>query len=306
MERQTEAASEGPWEPVPHVHGSSGCHCLSYDDPVVGWSIDHRTALDCDDIVAARSDEGQTNGFRQALASCDNGPLLTFEDATFATKARTDMPRLLAEVRLLRDVLADAQTVFEYIKSVHPPIRGEGDSQWCEVCSQEEHQPQPTGWWIPWPCPTVVAVTRFLSRLTIDGEIADACARQQEPDGTGLTESDIDHMMNDAEPAEAVSLSTFQVWPLSRVLEEIRCGSKDWSWEEEWADLDRRHADTAYLTTLEKQIKTNGITDPVLIGSDGRLWDGHHRLRLAVRLGVGYVPVEVIPQISAEPLKDAR
>lgn len=90
-----------------------------------------------------------------------------------------------------------------------------------------------------------------------------------------------------------------EVWPLKRVLAEVQCGSRDWTWEEEWADLDRRHAETGYLAKLEQQIRENGITMPVLIGSDGRLWDGHHRLRIAVRLGIDYVPVEITP--SAEP-----
>jgi ParB-like chromosome segregation protein Spo0J len=89
--------------------------------------------------------------------------------------------------------------------------------------------------------------------------------------------------------------SDLQVWPLARVLKDARCGSEDWSWEEEWADLDRRHAETGYLDTLEAQIRESGITVPVLIGSDGRLWDGHHRLRIAVRVGIGYVPVEIVP-----------
>jgi hypothetical protein len=84
-----------------------------------------------------------------------------------------------------------------------------------------------------------------------------------------------------------------EVWPLQRVLTEVRCGSQDWTWEEEWADLDQRHEETGYLVKLEQQIRENGITMPVLIGSDGRLWDGHHRLRIAVRLGIGYVPVEL-------------
>lgn len=87
----------------------------------------------------------------------------------------------------------------------------------------------------------------------------------------------------------------FQVWPLHRVLTEVAVGSGDWSWAEEWADLDERHASTGYLDHLEQQIRQNGITIPVLIGSDGRLWDGHHRLRIAVRLGIGYVPVEIVP-----------
>ncbi|MFD8710376.1 ParB N-terminal domain-containing protein [Streptomyces anulatus] len=86
-----------------------------------------------------------------------------------------------------------------------------------------------------------------------------------------------------------------QVWPLTRVLTKVRCGSQDWTWDEEWADLDQRHAESGYLDRLEQEIKTRGITMPVLIGSDGRIWDGHHRLRIAVRLGIGYVPVEITP-----------
>jgi hypothetical protein len=91
-----------------------------------------------------------------------------------------------------------------------------------------------------------------------------------------------------------------EVWPLNRVLTEVRCGSQDWTWDEEWADLDQRHEETGYLLKLEQQIRENGITMPVLIGTDGRLWDGHHRLRIAVRLGIGYVPVEL-----ADPGADA-
>ena len=95
------------------------------------------------------------------------------------------------------------------------------------------------------------------------------------------------------EQAAEVAPYDLQVWPLARILAEVRCGSEDWTWDEEWADLDRRHVETGYLDRLEKEIKANGITMPVLIGTDGRLWDGHHRLRIAVRLGIGYVPVEV-------------
>ena len=93
----------------------------------------------------------------------------------------------------------------------------------------------------------------------------------------------------------------FQVWPIKRILAEVRCGSKDWPWEDEWADLARRHAETGYLDRLAEQIAENGITMPVLIGSDGRLWDGHHRLCVAVRLGIGYVPVEIVPSEREQP-----
>lgn len=83
---------------------------------------------------------------------------------------------------------------------------------------------------------------------------------------------------------------TPQLWPLQRILAEVRCGSQDWTWDDEWADLDQRHPEK--LAVLEQSIKTEGITTPLLIGSDGRLWDGHHRLRIAVRLGIPHAPVE--------------
>ena len=106
--------------------------------------------------------------------------------------------------------------------------------------------------------------------------------------------------------ADDVRPSDIQVWPLTRVLTDVRCGSQDWTWDEEWADLDRRHAETGYLDRLEQEIKTRGITMPVLIGSDGRLWDGHHRLRIAVRTDIPYVPVEVVRRKQDAALERAR
>jgi len=43
-------------------------------------------------------------------------------------------------------------------RAIHQPVAGEGDTQWCQVCAQEERQPQPVGWWVPFPCPTVQAL----------------------------------------------------------------------------------------------------------------------------------------------------
>lgn len=115
----------------------------------------------------------------------------------------------------------------------------------------------------------------------------------------------VDRVAAETPPAE--TQAELQVWPLRRILTEVRCGSKDWSWEEEWADLARRHAETGYLDRLADQISENGITMPVLVGTDGRLWDGHHRLCIAVRLGIGYVPVEVVrPVVEAQPGKDTE
>ncbi len=113
--------------------------------------------------------------------------------------------------------------------------------------------------------------------------------------------------MADETPQQPETAAPLQVWPLTRVLTEVRCGSQDWTWDEEWADLDRRHAETGYLDKLGRDIRANGITMPVLIGTDGRLRDGHHRLRLAVRLGIGYVPVELTaPAAVAQPDEEAK
>lgn len=96
-----------------------------------------------------------------------------------------------------------------------------------------------------------------------------------------------------------------EIWPLARILAEVAVGSCDWSWEEEWADLGERHAEDNYLAELEQQIRERGITTPVLIGNDGRLWDGHHRLCVAVEVGIECVPVEIVgpaPERAPQPL----
>ncbi|MCX4809039.1 ParB N-terminal domain-containing protein [Streptomyces sp. NBC_01239] len=138
------------------------------------------------------------------------------------------------------------------------------------------------------------SVAKTGARAAIEWRVAAALVRRMAVEAQQQTET----------PADV------QVWPLQRILAEVRCGSQDWTWDEEWTDLDRRHVETGYLAKLEQQIRENGITMPVLIGSDGRLWDGHHRLRIAVRLGIDYVPVEVTqPAVAAAvaaPCLDAR
>ncbi len=53
--------------------------------------------------------------------------------------------------KVLRDRIAKAI-------ALHQPIGGDG-GPYCETCTQEEKQPQPVGWWVPFPCPTVQALT---------------------------------------------------------------------------------------------------------------------------------------------------
>ena len=54
----------------------------------------------------------------------------------------------------------------ERVLALHKPIAGDG-GPYCETCTQEERQPQPVGWWVPWPCPTVQALDE-LRRLAAE------------------------------------------------------------------------------------------------------------------------------------------
>ena len=55
----------------------------------------------------------------------------------------------------------------------------------------------------------------------------------------------------------------------------------DWLWSV--------HRDQT-LALMDKVRADGGIRFPVLIGTDGRLWDGHHRVAVALALGID-VPV---------------
>lgn len=70
-----------------------------------------------------------------------------------------------------------------------------------------------------------------------------------------------------------------------------RVGSGDWSWEEEGRLLrSPANAHTSHLTELIEE--AGAITDPVLLGTDGRVWDGHHRVVIAEMLGIP-IPYEL-------------
>lgn len=48
-----------------------------------------------------------------------------------------------------------------------------------------------------------------------------------------------------------------------------------------------------YQKNLEAYLRERGcVEQPVCLGSDGRVWDGHHRIVAAHRLGFETIPVE--------------
>lgn len=65
-------------------------------------------------------------------------------------------------------------------------------------------------------------------------------------------------------------------------------GELGWEYEFNWM----RSEHSAKVSELTLSVLQNGIREPLLIGDDGRLWDGHHRLYVAYFLGFTHVPVK--------------
>lgn len=63
---------------------------------------------------------------------------------------------------------------------------------------------------------------------------------------------------------------------LAELLATVKPGSRDWSWQQEAINI--IHYDAIHMALLIESIQVYGQQRPVVIGSDGRLWDGHHRV----------------------------
>lgn len=68
-------------------------------------------------------------------------------------------------------------------------------------------------------------------------------------------------------------------------------------WEAEFDWLRSHHADR--LAQLRAAVEAEGrIVEPVQVGPDGRVWDGHHRVMVAHDLGL---PVPVVVVVEQRP-----
>lgn len=81
--------------------------------------------------------------------------------------------------------------------------------------------------------------------------------------------------------------------PLSHILTFWRPGSSDWSWSDEYTDL----IGQAVTAAVRARVNSEGFGfhdhfAPVLLGSDNRVWDGHHRIILAIEQAVPSLMVE--------------
>lgn len=87
--------------------------------------------------------------------------------------------------------------------------------------------------------------------------------------------------------------------PTSTVLERWHPGSQPhpWTWDDEEREL-LSHVCLCcgepghYQLQLEAALAQTGITQGIYLGPDGRVWDGHHRVVAARRLGVAELPLE--------------
>lgn len=77
--------------------------------------------------------------------------------------------------------------------------------------------------------------------------------------------------------------------PLADLLRDYQDGDER-GWPMEFYLLRGTH--WAALRHLVESIKAEGIRTPILLGNDGRVWDGHHRLCVADMLGLDEVPVK--------------
>lgn len=75
---------------------------------------------------------------------------------------------------------------------------------------------------------------------------------------------------------------------LSILLTDYQDGNEEgWEAEFDWLET----FDSEHLEEVVDSVREKGIITPVHLGDDGRIWDGHHRIYAAHKLGLTHVPV---------------
>jgi len=77
--------------------------------------------------------------------------------------------------------------------------------------------------------------------------------------------------------------------PLADLLRDYTPGDA-WDWKTEMGKLKTWFPHN--LAKIRNSIQEHGIREPILLGNDGRVWDGHHRITAAHQLGIEHVPIE--------------
>lgn len=87
--------------------------------------------------------------------------------------------------------------------------------------------------------------------------------------------------------------------PVTELMEGWRPGSQgdDWTWSYEYVYC--WMSDGPRTTSIIERVKNEGIgfddiENPITLGDDGRVWDGHHRILIARYLGIETVKVRKV------------
>lgn len=97
---------------------------------------------------------------------------------------------------------------------------------------------------------------------------------------------------------------------LSQLLAEYQPNNMNrWSWDDEERDILARLCLCCgqpghYQQMLEAHIAVNGLDQGICLGENGLVWDGHHRIVAARRLGVKTIPLESREEADARWKKD--
>lgn len=103
-----------------------------------------------------------------------------------------------------------------------------------------------------------------------------------------------DYALAPGEVAEPVRMAVYTI------MRRWRPGSypPPWSWRDEETDFFTRQPE--YMDAMAVALLRRGWSaflddGSILLGNDGRVWNGHHRIVLARRLGITHLTVEVYP-----------
>lgn len=105
------------------------------------WDIHRFTAR------AVSAEEERIATERSIQAALESARAKQWFEAQTDDAAATYRAQLKIEQERIRRALAH-----------HQPVDGDG-GPYCDTCTQEEEQPAPVGWWVPFPCPTVTDLT---------------------------------------------------------------------------------------------------------------------------------------------------
>lgn len=91
--------------------------------------------------------------------------------------------------------------------------------------------------------------------------------------------------------------------PLEELLASYTPSSyaQPWTWDDEERDILAREClccgeSGHYQRALEAHLAEHGLTMGVCLSDEGEVWDGHHRIVAARRLGITVIPLETVEE----------